>query len=67
MTRSGRLQSSQRRRLADAGSIPQMGIELASRVMRLAGDLGWPELVGFLADGAGFRTFPQEFAAVVRR
>ena len=44
-----------------------MGIELTSWVMRLAGDLSWAELVGLRATGAGFRTFPQEFAAVVRR
>jgi len=44
-----------------------MGIELASCLMHLAGDPGRAELVGLLAVGAGFRTFPQEFAAVLRR
>jgi hypothetical protein len=44
-----------------------MGIELTSWVMRLAGDLGWAELVGLPAAGAGFRTFPQAFEAVLRR
>ena len=43
------------------------GIELASWVMLLAGDPGRAELVGLLATRAGFRTFPQEFEAVVRR
>jgi len=53
--------------ITDAGSIPHTGLEPASWVMHLAGDLGWAELVGLPATGAGFRTFPQEFAAVLRR
>ena len=35
--------------------------------MRLAGAVGWAELVGLPATGAEFRTFPQEFEAVLRR
>ena len=35
--------------------------------MHSAGDLGQAELVGLTAFGVGFRTFPQEFAAVLRR
>lgn len=49
------------------GSIPQTGIELASWLRHLADDLGRAELVGLSEVGAGFRTFPQEFAAVLRR
>lgn len=52
---------------ADAGSIPQMGIELTFCLMRSVGDPAGVELVGLAAVGSGFRTFPQEFAAVVRR
>jgi hypothetical protein len=55
------------RLFSDAGSIPQMGIELGSCLMHLAGDPGWAELVGLFAVGAGFRTCPQEFAAFLRR
>jgi hypothetical protein len=44
-----------------------MGIELASYLMHLAGDPGGAELVGLLAVKTGFRTFPQEFAAVLGR
>jgi len=44
-----------------------MGIELASSVVPWTDDLDQAELVGLLAVGAGFRTFPQEFAAVLRR
>lgn len=54
-------------RLTDVGSIPDSGIELTSCLMHLAGDLGWAELVGLSTVGAGIRTFPQEFAAVLRR
>ena len=52
---------------ADAGSIPYSGIELAADLMHLVDDLGQAELVGLLAVGAGLRTFPQEFAAALRR
>ncbi|HUM72718.1 MAG TPA: hypothetical protein PK667_00805 [Nitrosomonas europaea] len=67
MTRSGRLRSGPRRRLADAGSIPQTGIELASFVMHSADDLGRAELVELQAAKAGVPTFPQQCEAVVRR
>lgn len=48
-------------------SAAQTGIELASCLMHLAGDPGRATLVRLLAVGAGFRTFPQEFVAVLRR
>jgi len=44
-----------------------MGIELAPWLMRSVGDQAEAELVGLSAVGAGFRTFPQELAAVPRR
>jgi hypothetical protein len=44
-----------------------MGTELAADLMYLADDLGQAELVGLTATRAGFRTFPQEFAAALRR
>jgi len=42
-----------------------MGIELTSCLMHLADDLGRAQLVGLPATRAGFRTFPQGFAAVL--
>ena len=64
VTRSGRLRSGPCRRLADAGSIPQMGIELATGSWHIADASRRWELVGLSATRAGFRTFPQEFEAV---
>jgi hypothetical protein len=53
--------------IADAGSIPQIGIELAADFRHMAGAKCRWKLVGLFATGAGFRTFPQEFEAVLRR
>ena len=52
---------------ADAGLIPKMGIELAPRLTHLVGDYQVAQLVRLSEGGAGFRAFPQEFAAVLRR
>lgn len=54
-------------RVADSGSIPQMGIALAAGSGHIADANRRWELLGLPAAGAGFRTFPQEFAAVLRR
>lgn len=49
------------------GSIPELGIELAAGSRHIADANRRWELVGLPATRAGFRTFPQEFAAVLRR
>jgi hypothetical protein len=52
---------------ADAGSIPEMGIEPTAGYLHTVEANGQLELVGLRALRAGFRTFAQEFEAVVRR
>jgi hypothetical protein len=44
-----------------------MGIELAAGYLHTVDANGQSELVGLRASRAGFRTFPQELEAVVRR
>jgi hypothetical protein len=44
-----------------------MGIELAAGYLHTVDANGQSELVGWQASRAGFRTFPQELEAVVRR
>lgn len=53
--------------LTDAGSIPQMGIELVACFLHTVDANEQSELVGLRTSRAGFRTFSQEFEAVVRR
>jgi hypothetical protein len=49
------------------GSVPQKGIELAAGFLHTVDTKEQSKLVGLRAIRAGFRTFPHEFEAVLRR
>lgn len=54
--------------VADAGAAEEFATPSPPAwLMRLVGDRAGAELVGLSTVGAGFRTFPQKFEAVVRR